>query len=163
MFTLCQDVLNHAIPPEALKIRINQIKSLSNDVLLMNCAEKQDCEKIKKYINELENFPLVAQDERKKYPTIILKKVESTLSDQQIIQCLISQNIQEDAIVNLQASDIAQPKIVFKRNVTPQYMDVVIRAHPKLYRILIKNRRLFISYTSVKVEPFILLTQCYKL
>lgn len=112
--------------------------------------------------NQMENCPLVAEDERKKHPTILLKKVEAFLTDQQIGDCLVSQNLQQDVLQNLQDSDINKPKIIVKRNLTPHHMNVIVRIHPKLYATLIKNKRLYIGYTSVKLQPFTLVTQCYK-
>ena len=147
---------------EALNLRINKIRSLSNQVLVIECPEKQDCEKINKQINELTNCPLVAEDERKKHPTILLRKVEVDLTDQQIIDFLVAQNLDQDQIQRLQANNVTKPKIVFKRNITQQHMDVVIRVHPSLYPVLISNKRLYVGYMSVKTEPFTLITQCYK-
>ena len=76
--------------PDVLQVQINKVKNLSNDTIFIECPDKQNCEKIKHHINQNKKGAIIAQDERKKYSTLLLKKIQRMLSDHQIIQSLLS-------------------------------------------------------------------------
>lgn len=154
--------LRETLRPDVLQVQINKIRNLSNDTILIECPDQSNCDKIKHYIDQNEKCDIIAQEERKKYPTLLIKKVQRTLSDHQIIQSIIYQNFKQYFDTISQNEHPQLIKIVFKRNLSQEFMDVVIRVHPTLYKQILTSQRLFIDYSAVKVLPFTLITQCYK-
>ena len=90
-------------------------------------------------------------------PTIVFKKVEKTILNDELIESLTRQND-----INLMEDSSMRPRIVYRTRSKTNYNDAVISVPPKMYSQLLSLGKVFLGYSAVKVEPFTLVTQCYK-
>ena len=145
------------VSPKQLKIQINRIKKVSNGKLVVECNDKISCQTIKQTINNKNDAPIKAIDDIKKLPTVIIRKVDKHMSNEELIDSLMVQNQ-----LNIDELQIPRPKLIFRTKTQNTYNDAVIRVHPKLYTILISLGKIFIGYTAARVEHYTLITQCFK-
>ena len=149
------------INPAKLKTGILRIREVTKGRLIVHCADQSSCDSIKKTIQEDSNSKISVKDDNKKHPTVMLKWVDKSLTDDQIVEGLFSQNPHLTQVKNSFKGPWTPPRILFKRN-SASTMNVIIRVHPVLYLPIIKSQRICLGYNSVQVQPYTVLTQCFK-
>ena len=149
------------INPAKLKTGILRIREVTNGKLIVHCADQSSCDSIKKTIQQDSNSKISVKDDNKKHPTVMFKWVDKSLTDDQIIEGLFSQNPHLALVKDSFKGPWTPPRILFKRN-SASSINVIIRVHPALYFPLIKSQRICLGYNSVQVQPYTVLTQCFK-
>lgn len=103
------------INPFKLKTGIVCIKEVAQGKLIVECANKPSCDIINTAIQQNTDSKIVAKDDRKKLPEVILKSIDKTLSDQDIIDGLFNQNVQLTQVKQNSKDHWIKPKILFRR------------------------------------------------
>ena len=116
-----QSVIN----PNKINTPITRIIELSKGKLIVQCIYKSSYDVINITIRQHTQSKITAKDDNKKHPTVILKSVDKTLSDDQITNGLLNQNTHLAQVNNKFKGPWTQPKVLFKRNT----MSFIIRLH----------------------------------
>lgn len=145
-----------ALNPVAEGIRITTVRNLGEKGVLIRAAEKKDLNAILECA-QLRNIGLTISRPVKRMPRLALYGVPSGMSEEEIRESLIRLN-------NLDEREIKeQLKFAFKFGRKDRITEnIAIEVTPELRKKLLSLSRVYLGWSSCKVEDFIRITRCYK-
>lgn len=141
-----------------LNIQINNVRNISKNGILVECNNSNDCEKLKKKINdELVNVARASIPE-KRNPRMIIYNLEHLIEEEEFIRQLIEKNPELIA-----ESEEVKDEIKFKffTNVKNNTKHGVIECTPRIRNVIIKTRNIYTEWSRHNVADFISIIQCY--
>lgn len=108
-----ENIIKDRIKVAKLGIGITGLKKTMQNKIILTCEKHNDAETILHEINKQSNHGIYANEIKKNKPCIIIKGVESTYKEEELISDIIDQN--EDIKSAMESEKDAQP-ICVKKN-----------------------------------------------
>ncbi len=150
-------------------IGINSVKRIRNNGLVIECNDRQQCEKLENNINSELKDLCEASLPKKKNPRLIIYNIfndkDSEQSDQQhmtaIKEYLIAQNEKiSDYFEDRDSEELVMKFFIKSKNENFRYS--VIETEPKLRKLILESKKLNIFWLRNTVKDFISITRCFK-
>ena len=153
-----KEVLMENLAPAKEKIRISGLKKISNNRVVVETTTKEEMERVLKN-EKLQEAGLVAGIPAKKRPMIIVYDVPAQLNEEEFLAALRQQNLQ-----NLSRAKFKEEvRLSHKTGTKDQTTDNrVIEVTPAIRETLLKQDRVYIGWSSLRVRDFISVSRCYK-
>lgn len=152
-----RDEITKSINPRADKIKIKDIRSTPNTVII-ETESQDDIVKIK---NKAANFTdIKCEEPRKSRPLMAVYNVKDHISDQNFL----------DEMYDINLSDKITPE-EFKQEVTIKfktgpksrnYFNNILEVSPRVYHLLAKKERIYIKFECLRIKDFIRVPWCAK-
>lgn len=155
-----------------LKIGINGLRKTNNEQIIISCPKKEYTTILTEEIKKL-NYNLEVNEIKKKKPKLIIKGLKSNLSEDEIIDGIITQNegIQDIILKNEENKINLITEIKYKHpkldasdqkdEKQHKFSNYIIETSGTTRKSLIALGKLNIQYQRVKIEDCDPLTQCY--
>ena len=150
------------ICPEQMKLHVRGLRKTKNGGVIISAETNNDIEKLKNS-SQLISSDLKVAEPYKRRPRIIVIGVPSTLSDQEVYDCIYEQNL-ADKLPNLcRDSFLSSIKLSHKSGKKEgSTCNFILEVSASIRKSLINQDRLFINWTSCPVRDFTLVTRCFK-
>jgi len=153
-----RETLRRAIPPEE-NAKIKRAVNMRSGGILLVLDPKEDKNKIlKKLEPHHEKIQVSEPNDRK--PRMILYNVPSDLTSDELRDLTLSRNVDVDSAVKTKPEEF---KPLFKtgpRNKGEVHW--VVECSPRIRNILNDKERIYLDWTSCKVQDYVRLTRCYQ-
>ena len=137
---------------------INNMKNISNGGVLIECEKESDIFKLKKVMEE-QVEEIKTSIPKKKNPKLIIKNIDASVSNKEIVDCIFKQNFQNQNAETLK-DDV---KVVF---CTKEFKDhtkhAVIEVNSHWRKEILKLEKIKIKWNNCYINDFISITRCYK-
>ena len=135
---------------------LNKIKTRNK--ILINCGSKESSQKLNKLVND-SNCGLLSTNPSKHSPRMIIFGIDSTLSKSDFTDCLINQNDKFRLMIENQNETF---EILFMKKDRNGQQFAILKVTPKLWKLCIDEKRIFIGYNACHIQNYISITQCYR-
>lgn len=154
-------LVQNLVRPDELKLQIRAVRKIRNGGVIISTDRKDDLDKIKKS-DKLISSGLKIEDTLKKRPKIIIIGVPSEMPERELLECLFEQNVADIQPPITREQFLSSLKLSHKSGkkdtATCNY---ILEVSAELRRVLIKQQRVYINWTSCPVRDFTLVTRCY--
>lgn len=157
-----RDQLQKVICPEKMKLQVRGVRKTRNGGVVISTETKEDIEKLKQSVL-LSTSALSVDEPHRRKPRITIIGVPVSLKEEEVLKCLYEQNLADklpDLTCDAFLSSVKISHKSGKRDAPSCNYIIEVTAH--IRRVLIKQERLFVNWTSCPVRDFTLVTRCYK-
>lgn len=147
-----------------LKIGINTFKKIGEDKIIISCPRKQDTEKLTEEINKKLGESFSTEEMKKKKPFLIIKRLQCNIKEDDLIDALINQNWELDAVDQRHKDEIKlikELKSLTKDGKQREFTNYIIQTSGAVRKILLSIGKININYQKVTIEDCNPLVQCY--
>lgn len=156
---LTEALVKKAINPQDLGLKIKRISKIRNNGI---AVELQTASQLDKLQSEPKLSQLVQMNRpRKRFPKVLIYDVPQDLTDQQLTEKVYLQNVDQQSQTLGEFSESFKP--LFKTG--PRSVEVsnwVVEVHPRIRNQMLRDQRVFISWSSCKVIDHHIVSRCYK-
>ena len=142
------------VDPVRAKIKIKGIRQTKGNGLVTEVSSEKDIQTLREH-QALQGYKM--ETPRRKNPLVILYDVDSTLTEEELVGALISQNFSGE----LSDTEVLVPR--FKTG--PRDKDTVhwvLEVSPAVRQKLLTQGRAYLTFASAKVKDFVKVAQCMK-
>ncbi|XP_035210503.1 uncharacterized protein LOC118184886 [Stegodyphus dumicola] len=124
---------------------------------MVKCASGYDKEKLFTALKE-DSSILIPTIPRRKYPTVLLKNVPNSISNDELLKIFEEQNPE----ITVSEETWKDVKVRFTLKKFQRERSVVIEVHPAVRKRILNFGRIKVMWNMCKTEDFVVLNRCFK-
>lgn len=147
-----------------MQVGVTEFKKIGDQKLIISCLKKEDAQKMVTKINGTFGEDINAEETKKRKPIMIVKRLQSDLSEDEIVLGIIQQN---EGLQNCRKDDFKLIKEIklkkFEQQKTSQQdiSNYLLQTSGAIRKILVNIGKINIKYQRVPIDDLSPLTQCY--
>ncbi|GFY74146.1 hypothetical protein TNIN_60571 [Trichonephila inaurata madagascariensis] len=145
--------------PRKEKIGIRDVKEISDNRIIVNCASVKDREKLMTKIEANPKF-LKPTVPKRKNPTMLIRNVPNDVDDSELLDVIREQN--PEILASNECWNESRVRFVLKKFQHVRERTVVIEFHPKIRKNVNAVGSLKIMWNMCRTEDFLVINRCFQ-
>ncbi|XP_023219885.1 uncharacterized protein LOC111621862 [Centruroides sculpturatus] len=164
MKEVSKEIMNN-IQPHQIKVKIKQIKQIRGNGLCFRVGNEQEGNRLKQAIQNIAEIKnkINCKTATGRKPRVILLNVPQSIQEDEIIEIMSEQNdIWRDMNKETIKENCKISTIITGGQRKENCCHVVITVTPQIRKILIGQRTISLSWSTIRVDDFVPVTRCYR-